>query len=68
MNTVTLNVPNINCGHCVHSIQTELSDLEGVKDVKASADTKQVVIQFDAPVDLQTIKGTLADINYPAVD
>ena len=30
MKTITYSVPNINCGHCVHTIQTEVSDLQGV--------------------------------------
>jgi copper chaperone CopZ len=68
MNTVTLNVPNISCGHCVHTIQMELSDVEGVKDVQASADTKQVVVRFEEPASIQGIKDTLVEINYPAVE
>ena len=68
MNTVTLNVPNISCGHCVHTIQMELSDVEGVKDVQASADTKEVVVRFEDPASLQSIKHTLVEINYPAAD
>ena len=68
MNTVTLNVPNISCGHCVHTIQTEIGDVEGVKDVQASADTKQVVIRYADPASLQSIKDTLVEINYPAVE
>ena len=37
MTTVKYNVPNISCGHCVHTIQMEVSDLEGVESVVASA-------------------------------
>ena len=68
MNTVTLNVPNISCGHCVHTIQMELEEMEGVKDIQASAETKQVIVRFEEPASLQSIKDTLAEINYPAVD
>jgi copper chaperone CopZ len=65
MTTVTYSVPNISCGHCVHTIQTEVSDLNGVQTVTANADTKQVEITFDAPADENAIKALLAEINYP---
>jgi len=65
MNTVTYSVPNISCGHCVHTIQSELIELEGVKEVRASAETKTVVVAFDSPADEAKIKALLAEINYP---
>lgn len=66
MKTVTYKVPNISCGHCVHTIQTELIELEGVTEVRASAETKTVAVTFDAPADEDKIKALLAEINYPA--
>ena len=66
MNTVTYTVPAISCGHCTHTIETELADLKGVQSVKADIDSKKVVITFDAPADEQKIKALLAEINYPA--
>lgn len=65
MTTVTYSVPAISCGHCVHTIQTELADLAGVTSVKAEAETKQVEVVFDAPATEQAIKKLLAEINYP---
>jgi copper chaperone len=65
MKTITYSVPNINCGHCVHTIQTEVADLEGVKSVKADAATRQVEISFDTPASEDQIKSLLAEINYP---
>ena len=65
MITVTYSVPNISCGHCVHTIQTEVVELEGVKEVRASADTKMVVIAFDVPATEEKIKALMAEINYP---
>lgn len=66
MQNVTFQVPNISCGHCVHTIQMELGELEGVSMVKASAETKQVTVQYDAPASEQKLRDTLAEINYPA--
>lgn len=65
MTTVNFSVPNISCGHCVHTIQTELVELEGVKEVRASADTKSVAVTFETPADEEKIKALLAEINYP---
>lgn len=66
MTDVTYNVPNINCGHCVHTIQSELSELEGVEKVVASNETKKVSITFQPPADEAKIKALLSEINYPA--
>ena len=65
MTTVTYSVPNISCGHCVHTIQTEVSDLAGIKSVKADVDTKKVEIEFEAPANEESIKTLLKEINYP---
>jgi copper chaperone CopZ len=65
MTTVNYSVPNISCGHCVHTIQTEVADLAGVQSVKADEATKMVEIAFDTPATEEQIKGLLAEINYP---
>lgn len=66
MSTVKYSVPNISCGHCIHTIQTEVADLAGVKSVKADLNSKVVEISFDAPASEEAIKSLLAEINYPA--
>ncbi|HSQ26191.1 MAG TPA: heavy-metal-associated domain-containing protein [Anaerolineales bacterium] len=65
MTTVTYQIPNISCNHCVHTIQTEVRDLPGVLDVKADANTKEAVITFEQPATEEQIKDLLAEINYP---
>ena len=65
MTTVTYTVPNISCAHCIHTIQVELADVEGVKAVKADLATKKVEVAFDAPASEETIKALLAEIEYP---
>ncbi len=66
MTSVTYSIPAISCGHCTHTIETELSDLQGVQSVKAAFDTKIVQITFDAPASEDAIKALLAEIDYPA--
>ena len=68
MNSVTLNIPNISCGHCVHTIKSELSDLEGIKSVEANHETKTATVVFTNPATEESIKSLLAEINYPAAE
>jgi copper chaperone CopZ len=65
MQTIKYSVPNISCGHCVHTIQTEVSDMEGVQSVKADQSSRLVEVTFDAPATEESIKALLAEINYP---
>ena len=65
MNTVTYKVPAIHCGHCTHTIEMEVGEIQGVQSVKADQATKQVVITFEAPADEAKIKSLLAEIDYP---
>jgi copper chaperone CopZ len=51
--------------HCVHTIKTEVSELEGVKTVDANPQTKQAVITFDTPATEEQIVQVLKEINYP---
>jgi len=65
MNQVKYEIPNISCGHCVNSIQTELSKLPGINGVWADQETKFVEIEFVDPATEETIKTLLDSINYP---
>ncbi len=66
MTTVSLKVPNISCDHCVHTIQTEVAELDGIKRVAADPNTKIVTVDFDAPATQAKIEAVLAEIDYPA--
>ena len=65
MTTVTYNVPAMHCGHCTHTIEMEVGELQGVQNVKADLDTKKVEITFDTPASEEKIKALLAEIEYP---
>lgn len=66
MTTVTYTVPAISCGHCTHTIETEVGEMQGVQSVKAEIATRKVEITFDSPANEEKIKALLAEINYPA--
>jgi len=65
MNTVTYSIPNISCGHCVHTIQSEVSEMPGVSSVLANQENRSVQITFDLPATEEAIKSLLSEINYP---
>lgn len=64
MESKTFTVPNISCGHCVHTVQMEVGDIAGVKSVKAEQDSKQVFVEWDEPATWDQIKALLTEINY----
>jgi copper chaperone len=66
MEKKTLNIPNITCNHCVMTIKNELGELEGILGVEGTADTKNIVVDYDAPATLEKIKALLEEIHYPA--
>ena len=68
MESRTFYIPNISCAHCVTSIKNELSEIEGVSNVKGDPDSKKVTVEYDPPATIEKIKSTLEEINYPAAD
>ena len=66
MESKTFSIPNISCDHCVMSIKRELSEIEGVSKVEGGADTKKIIVEWDAPGTLECHIFKLTKINYPA--
>lgn len=67
MNTVVYNVPKIHCDHCLHTIETELGEVQGVEAVKASLGDKKVMIRFSDPASEEKLRSVLAEIEYPVL-
>ena len=65
MESKTFVVPNISCGHCVHTIQSEVAEVEGVKSVNADQQTKKVTVQWDTPATWDKSEKVLKEIDYP---
>jgi copper chaperone CopZ len=65
MITMTVKAPAISCGHCVKTIQNEVAELKGVKNVVADQNTKLVTINFDDPATKEQIEALMAEIGYP---
>ena len=65
MTTITYSIPNISCNHCVHTVKTEIGEINGVISVEADADSKQATVTFNPPATEEEIKSLLTEINYP---
>jgi copper chaperone len=68
MESKTVTVPNISCGHCTHTIEMELADLAGVQTVKADRESRQVKVDWDQPATWEKIESLMVEINYPPVN
>lgn len=61
-----LNVPDISCEHCEHTITTALTPVDGVRSVSVDIPTKQVRVQYDeAAIDVDRMKEILEEEDYP---
>lgn len=66
MKTVTFSIPEISCEHCANTIERVLSPIAGVKSVKVFINEKQACVEYDeGTVDIDTMKGILAEEDYP---
>lgn len=68
MESKTVTVPNISCGHCTHTIEMEVGELAGVRNVRADKDSRQVTIEWEQPATWETIESLLVEINYPPLN
>jgi len=63
---IVVSTPDMSCGHCVATIEREVSAVDGVESVNADLATKQVTIAFDpAQVTVPQIEETLDEAGYP---
>ena len=65
METKTVIIPAITCGHCIRNIRIELEDLPGVETVEGEPQTRKITVHWQAPADWETIARTLTQIGYP---
>ncbi len=68
MTTKTYSIPAIHCMHCTHTIEMELGELEGVKEVHADVEGKKVEVTFEPPASEELIVKTLKEIGYSPVE
>jgi len=62
----TYSIRNISCGHCAATIERELSSLQGMKNVTAQIEPKQVIVEVNHESVFRDVENTLNEIGFPA--
>ncbi len=66
MSQITLNVPDISCGHCEKTVLEALRDKPGVKGVQVNIPAKSVYLDYDENAySLDQVKEALDEEGYP---
>jgi len=65
MNEVKLQVPDMSCDHCIHTV-TKAAQAAGAETVQIDLDSKQVAVHYDASkVNEQQIRDAIEESGYP---
>lgn len=65
MNSMTLSVPDISCGHCKTSIEGAVAGLAGIETVEVHIEERTVDVTFDdAAVDRTNIVAAIEAQGY----
>lgn len=66
--TVSLNIPTMDCATCPITIKTALTKIPGVSKVKVSYEKREAVIVFDdAQTSVADLKKATEDVGYPSM-
>ncbi len=61
---VVLKVEGMHCEGCENRIKNVLKTIDGIQEVDANHETKEVVIKADENLDLNEVKERLSDIGF----
>ncbi len=64
MNT-TLDIQNLKCGGCAHTIITKLNDLEGIQNVSVDTETNTVSFENEVATTVEAATKLLSKLGYP---
>jgi copper chaperone CopZ len=65
--TAQFRVNGLTCEHCVRAVTTELTSLDGVRDVTVDLvpeGTSTVTVRSDAPLDDSAVAGAVDEAGY----
>jgi copper ion binding protein len=65
--TSTFQVAGMTCGHCVSSVESEVSAIDGVTDVEVDLATGQLTVTSDTPVDPAAVRAAVEEAGYEVV-
>jgi copper chaperone len=64
MNTFTVTVAGMSCGHCASSVQEEVGQIPGVTAVDVDLSSGTVTIDSDSLVESVAIKNAVEEAGY----
>ena len=64
MSTSTFTVTGMTCGHCVHSVTEEVSEIPGVLDVQVELDTGRLTVTSSAPLEESAVRDAVEAAGY----
>jgi copper chaperone CopZ len=62
--TTTYKVTGMTCGHCEGAVTAELSEIEGVSEVKAVASTGDVTVTSAAELDDEAVRAAVDEAGF----
>lgn len=65
--TSTFQVQGMSCGHCVNSVQSEVSAIDGVTAVDVDLASGQVTVTSDEPIDAVAVTAAVEEAGYEVV-
>ena len=66
MKTVELSVPDMSCGHCVATVKSALTVVQGVADVDVSLPDKRATVRAEDAVEDATLVDAVRQAGYSA--
>jgi copper ion binding protein len=65
--TSTFQVAGMTCGHCVSSVESEVSAIDGVQTVDVDLATGRLTVTSDTPVDPDAVRSAVEEAGYEVV-
>ncbi|MDB4178381.1 heavy-metal-associated domain-containing protein [Flavobacteriaceae bacterium] len=65
--TTTLEIQNLKCGGCAHTIITKLNDLDGVQNVSVDTETNTVSFENKLADEVETATNLLSKLGNPVI-
>ena len=63
----TIEIQNLKCGGCAHTITTQVESIKGVSATKVNEDTSEVSFNYSSDKELAEVIAKLAKWGYPVV-
>ncbi len=67
MHSTTIEIQNLKCEGCAHTIITQLTKLKAISDVVVNIETKAVSFQYGQESDVKHVEKKLSDLGYPII-